>query len=154
MKICRGCNQDRPLEEFAANQARCRSCRADQRREYKAQNRDRVREGQRVDRQKHPETVQEQKRRHKERHPEKWKARQAAWNAVHRERIAKPNSCERCGTEVEQKREIHAHHHDYSRPLDVEWLCIDCHLAEHEAELVAALPQHQVPTKGQEASDA
>lgn len=38
--------------------------------------------------------------------------------------IRKP--CESCGTEKSQ-----AHHHDYSKPLDVKWLCRPCHDKEH-----------------------
>jgi hypothetical protein len=38
-----------------------------------------------------------------------------------------PLPCERCGG----KTKTHAHHRDYSRPLDVEWLCIPCHADEH-----------------------
>jgi ribosomal protein S27AE len=34
--------------------------------------------------------------------------------------------CKRCGAE---KAEMH--HHDYDKPLEVEWLCRRCHLAEH-----------------------
>ena len=34
--------------------------------------------------------------------------------------------CNACGAEKAQM-----HHHDYSKPLEVEWLCRPCHLAEH-----------------------
>jgi len=34
--------------------------------------------------------------------------------------------CERCGAE-----KVHAHHDDYSKPLEVRWLCSACHGIEH-----------------------
>lgn len=34
--------------------------------------------------------------------------------------------CKVCGSEQSQM-----HHHDYSKPLEVEWLCRPCHLQEH-----------------------
>jgi len=39
-----------------------------------------------------------------------------------------PQPCELCGTLKAEK-----HHDDYSRPLDVRWLCRACHLALHKA---------------------
>jgi hypothetical protein len=36
------------------------------------------------------------------------------------------HSCEECGAP-----KADAHHDDYSRPLDVRWLCETCHGAEH-----------------------
>lgn len=35
--------------------------------------------------------------------------------------------CEACGTE----ERVHAHHEDYSKPLDVHWLCLQCHKNAH-----------------------
>lgn len=35
--------------------------------------------------------------------------------------------CEYCG-----KPNAEAHHEDYSRPLDVRWLCRQCHSLEHK----------------------
>lgn len=37
--------------------------------------------------------------------------------------IKKPTSCEFCGTITK----LEGAHSDYSKPLDVKWLCIPCH---------------------------
>jgi hypothetical protein len=37
-----------------------------------------------------------------------------------------PQPCERCGRE-----DTHGHHEDYSKPLDVNWLCPPCHGERH-----------------------
>jgi len=46
--------------------------------------------------------------------------------------------CERCGSSVN----VHAHHDDYSRPLDVMWLCAKHHKERHK-ELRAGSPPLQ-----------
>lgn len=46
-----------------------------------------------------------------------------------------PQPCEACGAEYEFKdgrRAVQAHHDDYSKPLDVRWLCQRCHHEEHK----------------------
>lgn len=46
--------------------------------------------------------------------------------------LVKPKQCERCGRPDRStgRSIIHAHHHDYNRPLDVEWICAWCHRRE------------------------
>jgi len=52
-----------------------------------------------------------------------------AW-AVMRGDLIRPQEC-KCGS----TDRIEAHHEDYSKPLDVIWLCKRCHLAVHGKEL-------------------
>lgn len=44
--------------------------------------------------------------------------------AVQSGKLVKPEACCDCG----QPRPLEAHHADYSKPLDVTWLCFRCHL--------------------------
>lgn len=47
--------------------------------------------------------------------------------------LVKPDHCSECGWKVQgRKRRLVAHHPDYSKPLDVVWLCRPCHDAEHK----------------------
>ncbi len=70
-------------------------------------------------------------RRTRSRRPDRSRARQRVQEAVKTGRLVKPHACERCGFIPKRVSEIHGHHADYSRPLDVEWLCERCHRAEH-----------------------
>jgi hypothetical protein len=47
--------------------------------------------------------------------------------AVRRGILQRPTTCEACG----RSGKITAHHPDYSKPLDVEWLCYECHGIQH-----------------------
>ena len=41
--------------------------------------------------------------------------------------LIKPVVCSICGNE----ERIYAHHEDYSKPLEVMWVCMDCHRGLH-----------------------
>ena len=58
-------------------------------------------------------------------HPEKYKARYMAKNAITQGKL-KRKSCQVCGEENAQ-----AHHEDYSKPLDITWLCFKHHIEVH-----------------------
>lgn len=54
-------------------------------------------------------------------------ARLRVYDATSRGRLIRPSVCSRCGEGCRPE----GHHKDYSRPLDVEWLCPPCHRREH-----------------------
>lgn len=67
------------------------------------------------------------------RNPIARRAHHAVSNAV-RDGKLKSQSCEVCGSGT-----VHAHHEDYSKPLEVRWLCPAHHAATHvESREVAA----------------
>jgi hypothetical protein len=66
--------------------------------------------------------------RHRLRHPDREFARQMLGRAVRAGRI-KPKPCKRCGSQY-----VQAHHPDYSKPLDVVWLCRKHHHEHHLQE--------------------
>lgn len=41
--------------------------------------------------------------------------------------LVKPKICSECG----KKKKVHGHHDDYSKPLEVRWLCQICHGNHH-----------------------
>lgn len=78
-------------------------------------------------------------------HPEKASAVTARWGkenplakAVHKEfaravkdgRVVKAAACEDCGRD---NTRLEGHHDDYSKPLEVRWLCGSCHRLHHKA---------------------
>lgn len=62
------------------------------------------------------------------RYPERVRARQEVFNAIQRGEIIR-QPCSVCGLE-----KAHAHHEDYSKPLDVMWLCRKHHREIHDGK--------------------
>lgn len=98
----------------------CKSCDAEKRREWYANG------GKAI--------VRKNTKSHRQRNnypgfsdPLRKHARNLAQAAIRHGRITK-KPCESCGEEKSQ-----AHHDDYTKPLDVRFLCGPCHRAEHSA---------------------
>ena len=66
-------------------------------------------------------------RRYRERNPEKYKAHYTVRNAIRDGRL-KRRTCEICDEKAQ------SHHDDYSKPLDVRWLCTKHHTELHRKE--------------------
>lgn len=72
-------------------------------------------------------SMYQRSRRYMARYPERRRAWKAVERAVARGRLTRPDRCA-CGRAMP----VIAHHDDYTRPLDVAWLCHACHRARHE----------------------
>lgn len=148
MKRCKGCGEEKSEDDFyryksGALFSRCKPCIRQQVRTHQAANReyfrayDRKRYREDPGRQAaiqrsskafleaHPERKKIYTARSRAAHPEKYKARTAVGNALRDGRLQR-GPCEKCGA-----AKVEAHHEDYSKPLEVRWLCSRCHGHEH-----------------------
>jgi len=149
IKKCFKCNIEWPLSNFYKHKAmkdghvnKCKECNKkdvienreknisyyrqydklrhlkDERREYSHRQAKEWRENNR-------EGSNEHQRRYRAKYPEKAKARYAVSNAI-RDGKLKKKPCMVCGTQ-----KVEGHHHDYSKPLHITWLCKAHHDAMH-----------------------
>jgi len=75
--------------------------------------------------------VLEYQRRRRARNPEKYKARTAISEAIRQGRLS-PQPCRVCNNKAQ------AHHHDYSKPLEVDWLCFRHHREYAHGQITTA----------------
>lgn len=61
-------------------------------------------------------------------YPEKQKARARSYYLLLKGEILKVDKCEECGIE----ENLFIHHNNYDDPLDITWLCKECHLLTHK----------------------
>ena len=74
-----------------------------------------------------PERVATYRRNWRQKNPDKTTAHRIVHRAIKAGELIRPDKGSRRDTSCKPE----AHHVDYSRPLDVEFLCRGCHLAEH-----------------------
>lgn len=149
MKACFKCKTVRPLSEYYKHSMmgdghlnKCKECTKNDARKHRAENIDAVREydrnramlPRRVEVRAAYQKTEDGRQAHamalarsKARFPEKYAARTALRSAIRNGKIIKPTACSCCGVECI----THGHHEDYSKPLNVVWLCVPCHAARH-----------------------
>ncbi len=147
-KECRVCGAIKPSTDFWGKARVCKPCICEQKRQQyqdpvrrakiRAQQRDfyvRAHKGSRGKAKywENPEQAREAMRLRRKNDPHV-RVREKLAGAVRHGRIKKPTICSKCLREL-GKRFIQAHHKDYTKPLEVLWLCASCHGLEHRTEL-------------------
>lgn len=104
---------------------KCAPCKAAINREYAAANRERKNRNhaawRAANRDRFLSQLAAQKARYLPNNRQKQNARQAVFHALKTGKLTR-QPCEGCGS-----AEVTAHHEDYAKPLDVRWLCRQCH---------------------------
>ena len=139
---CKKCGIDKSESEFYANDKTCKSCRkalvkanreakSDYYREY---DRARANNPDRVEARKNYASTEcgrqasvRARKAYSERYPMRRAAHVITGNEIRAGRLIKPEYCESCGG----SHKIEAHHDDYTKPLDVRWMCEICHKQWH-----------------------
>ena len=76
---------------------------------------------------KYKEEKNEYDRLYRKKFPEKSRARDKIKHAVYSGKLIRSTKCELCKNDGP----THGHHQDYSKPLEVIWLCPTCHISGH-----------------------
>ncbi len=143
MAFCHKCGSKK--EESDPPRGLCTPCRKSRERSYYDQNRDKILAAQRAYYEENKDSILEKLRqynktergrdvhdaavsRSRQRYPERSKARFAVNNAIAQGRL-EPKPCEVCAAPKAE-----AHHDDYSKPLEVRWLCNRHHREHHRKE--------------------
>ena len=147
-KRCQKCGRIKEMARFAVTRAnpdgkssRCRECsnkrgaqfRAENPhygREWAARNAEALRDYHKQYYRAHRSTTLERRARSRRDHPDRYAAHRATTKAISRGALVR-QPCEFCGA----TEDVHAHHEDYARPLDVHWLCRSCHGRLHNGSL-------------------
>lgn len=131
VKVCFKCGQEFPLDRFYKNSMmkdgrmnKCKECTKADVRENRAK---KITYYRNFDRARGARRTTSQVREYRMKNPDVYRAHNAVNNAVRDGKLNKKTECERCGG----FDRIHGHHDDYSRPLDVMWLCAACHKKRH-----------------------
>jgi predicted Zn-ribbon and HTH transcriptional regulator len=151
-KACSKCGVEKTVDQFHKHKigvygvhSWCKVCKSQRRAYYGDLNRERERKQGREHYHANKEKCLEANRQWKKNNPakvaviekrsylktiESEKTRAKTRYAIRKGIIMKPSACQKCGTEGATQ----AHHHDYSKYLEVEFLCHVCHKAHHQGE--------------------
>ena len=132
MKRCYDCGKIKSIDDFHINKRmadghlnRCKECQRVSFRLSRIVNPEHAREmdHKRNDDPRRKQQLKEKVRKYNERFPERRIANRRVSHALRDGHITRPSACEICG----EIRKLQAHHADYSKALEVIWLCAPCH---------------------------
>lgn len=135
MKRCIDCHETKPIDAFYTNKGRrgdgrkseCKLCSNVRSVAWHEANRERARDRTRQWHLANPDRSRAHKREWMERNADRMRLAGQAHSLVHeaikRGELIRGTKCESC----DKEGFCEASHEDYSRPLDVRWLCRPCH---------------------------
>ena len=149
MKTCRECQLFKPLSEFYTHKQmsdghlnKCKDCVKSRVHKHRDENIESIREYDRL-RGSRPERVKAHKEyiktdagkaamrrgqdNYRKKYPMKYAAHVITGNAIRDGVLIPMEVCSVCGSNIK----IEGHHDDYTKPLDVRWLCEKCHKEWH-----------------------
>lgn len=157
---CDHCNQDKPESDFYTYAKRkCKGCFKSYRQWYEkafpekvaakhsrqwVKNRDKhlAKRRQNPIRRKLTDSDKVQLRNWRKNHRIEWNAKARVRYAVLTGDIIRPEACQKCAHHCRPQ----AHHEDYAKPLDVQWLCASCHKRRHkEMDALGIAPLNGTP---------
>ena len=142
MKICRICKKKKQKSDFYKSRAVCKHCRNQQVNNWNKLNHDKSKriKIESYHRRKRGDPIKrtqkdrgdgfsKTQRRYEKKFPKIRRARGAVQRALKKGKLRTPRNC--CINNENCWGEIHAHHCDYNKPLDVMWLCEQHHAKWH-----------------------
>ena len=149
-KVCFKCNILKPLSDFYKHSKmsdghlnKCKSCAKKDVHEHREGNLEKIREydrnrpnyKERLQRNKEyaktdkgKEVVAKSRDNYHKKHRMRRESVQTLGNALRDGKILRPTACSKCGISCTP----HGHHNDYTKPLEVVWVCIHCHTKFHK----------------------
>jgi hypothetical protein len=133
MKTCSKCKTTKPNDAFSFDKRakdgrahNCRQCNIAASRRWQANNPERVKIAKATHLKRNYHKIRAYDLKKRAENPDAYAARAQVNNGLRAGKISK-KPCEVCGEPKSQ-----AHHYDYSRPLDVVWLCPKHHAEAHK----------------------
>ena len=134
---CARCGELKLITEFSRDKSKplgrsyyCRPCVREKGKINYHTNRERISEGNKMRYERSKERLREYNREYQRKHRGIENNRKIHYdfsNAVRAGKIERQTYCDACLNEGKMQ----AHHPDYSKPFDVQWLCHECHRKAH-----------------------
>ncbi len=137
-KYCYHCKKEKSLKEFYKHGGRpdglaaaCKQCSKDCNKKYNQTTKGKESMQKRVTKYRKTEkgriVHKKLQKEYWQKHPEKRKVKNALYYAIKTGKIERSDRCSNCGIKCKPD----GHHSDYNRPLEVIWLCKECHINLH-----------------------
>jgi hypothetical protein len=145
IRTCHCCEAVKPLNLFVREKSYtsgygqpCLQCKAEKQRLRSSNNPERAKEIRQQYANRHGGLgpSKEYMASYRAKFPERRRAGRLVNKAIKRGDLVRPGRCQKCGVGCYPD----ASHHDYARPLDVEWLCKSCHfIKDHKLRQAGVL---------------